>query len=141
MPIKDNRSDTRVVTLFNDTVTGNGVFETAALDTLDFDDGITFIPYSTSDGSGTVVNITDIQDSDDNSVFQSVSSDKIIGDLSVLSFTFAITPGTILGTVGVVGTKRFVRVEYTVTSFSAGTRLVIDVNCGVEVAPPSEQTI
>jgi len=137
MPIKDNRSDTRVVMLLNTGFGGDATSFSNSIDTFDFDNGITFIPKVVANAGVTIATITDIQESDTDSepAFQSVSSDKLIGNLSDLTFSNPIIPQGINETIGVVGTKRFLRLEITISNHNGTLELIINFNAGVEVAP------
>jgi hypothetical protein len=131
MAIKDNKSITDVVVIFNGTISSNGTYYTNSFDVSDYDNGITFAPYIISNGGQ--VNILNIQDSVDDVNFSNVFSEQIIGELP--SLTSPPLSSDIVNTIGVIGTERYVRLEFEVVNYSIDFTFFTYVNANPEVSP------
>lgn len=137
MAIKDNKSPTDVLVLFNDVITSDGTVITGSVDTAEYDNGITFNPILINDGNGTEITITSVEDSPDDINFTTVSNDQLIGNISNLIFNTPVVSEDIIKTLGIIGSSRFVRLILNVTGFTDQVNFTVTVNAGLEVLPNS----
>lgn len=142
MPIKDNQSITDVLMVASNIVTVSATdFTSTPLDTHDFANGVTFIPFwhfITGVGPFTL-NVTAIQDSEDGiSDWQTVPDNQLVArDLAVFADVPQYSPAIsadVIATLGVVGTRRYVRAVYDVT-VNGGDEVLVNilVNAGPEI--------
>ena len=139
MPIKDNKSGSEFTLVALEDATGDGVFQTPAIDTADYGNGITFVPYITVLVAGTTT-FDNVQDSPDGTTdWQNVASGNINGPI-VGDTLGAASAGDILQTVGVFGTRRFLRLVFTFSGTTTDTQLRVIANGGIEVTPAASDT-
>ena len=139
MSIKDIRSNLQQNIAATVAVSGNGTTNGDIIDTANFELGTMFtvIANNYTDGTynftleeddvigfGTATAITDADD-----------SDRLIGTLAGLTLTAADAGGAKLNTFGVIGTKRFIRLNVVATSVSTGADIVAVITQKGEVLP------
>jgi len=119
MPIKDNRSSIEASNIMTEIDKSNdSTVLSSIIDTADFDDGVTFVfNFLKATGTPSIV-VTKIEESDDSTMATGVTTvptANLIGTLPTL--TAADAENASLNTVGVFGTKRFIRaaVDFTVS--------------------------
>lgn len=138
MAIRDNKSSNLSLLIDNETVTTETLAYTTSFDGSDSANGITFVPFITAaDGATTgTIAINAVQDSDDNSTWANVDNSQYIGLLSDLDAVGLLTTGSAIKTLGVFGTRKYVRLAYTPTLNDSTTMsFIVVVNNGIEIAP------
>ncbi len=135
MSLIDNKSSTDVIVVFNGNLVADSIIYTLPIDVSGYDNGITFLPYVLTSGSGTTVAITGVQDSEDNMEYTDVPETQLIGDLSDFQFSAPVTDNEIINTLGVLGTFRYVRLVLTVTNHTLGVKMLITANGALNVSP------
>jgi hypothetical protein len=105
------------------------------LDTADYDSGIMFCFAVPDYGDGTYS--INMYESDDKSMTTEalIPDEKLIGSISDLVFTSVTNQGDPVKTLGIVGTKRYVRPVITSTSVATGATLFISINKVHEILP------
>lgn len=139
MPIKENQtaSDLLFVLDAEFSVSASDIL-TAAVDTKDYDNGVTFIPWWIlwSGVAPSTVNFKAVEDSEDGTTdWQTVPSDQIVAqNFPVLANIPQYAAGNLMSTLGVVGTRRYVRGVIDV-AIAGGTimNLMVLINAGPEI--------
>ena len=110
MPIKDNRSNIVAARIKHESdLTSDVLVETSIIDTVDFDNGVTLV-FNIMQATGTfTMTVLQVEESDDPGMAGAtdVPTDNLIGTLPII--TAADVPNASLNTLGVFGTKRFIR--------------------------------
>jgi hypothetical protein len=134
MAIKDNKSSSLGVILFNQNLVSDGIIYSGSIDTFDYDNGITIIPINCAVSQETSFNVTNIQDSPDDVNWTNIPSNQLIGNWPLPPY---VAPGQVSGevieTLGVIGNNRYIRVELTVSNYTMAIRVVILAYVGAEV--------
>lgn len=134
-PVQDNRSDQLPEGAFIANISSNTTTFGSAISVADFDLGLKFDVLANNYTDGTYD--FRIEESDDVgfSSPSDVATDKIIGLLSALQITAVTAQGDQLNSVGVIGTKAFVRIVIDSTSVTTGADIVVVSNKVAEVSP------
>lgn len=120
MPIKDIRSDLKVLNAFNATISSNTTTNGVIIDTADYDMGIMFTLTAAAYTDGTYTPLIRESDASDMSGANDVADDNLIGTEAGAVINALNTPKTI----GIVGTKRYVRVSIVSTGVTTGAHIV-----------------
>lgn len=143
MAIKENQSNSELYIIEANIVSVSASDQsTGGFDTTGFNNGVSFIPWwADLTGAGNVtLAIAAVQDSDDNITFATIPANQVVtSDLSFFDDIPQILPDPtpqLLHTIGVVGTRRYVRLLYDVT-IGGGEQALISVlvNGDVEIKP------
>jgi len=131
---RDHRNEFLPISAANVAITGNGVSNGAIIDT----EGTvsnTFIVDVANYTDGTYV--FEFFDSEDSGMSgeTAIIDDKLRGTEAGLTIAGAIVQGNNLGSIGVVGTKRFVRVKITASSVTTGADVSVTVVQETRVTP------
>jgi len=125
MPSRDLKHNVDEQLALNETFVGATETRVGAIiDVANYDNGVIFDFFPVQYSAGTFIII--LQHSDDPTMADEVPipSEHLIGSFSDLSISSAISPGDFLGTIGVVGCKRYVRVEI---GAAGGTGSIISI--------------
>lgn len=135
MPIKDIRSNLQpklaFLAIINSDTTTNG----AIIDTADFDGGIVFNFLCTVYGAGTYTPVIEESDDSGMSGANDVADANLIGTEAGAAISAATTSGANLNSIGIFGTKRYVRVK--IASVSSSTTTIVATFNGVPEVMPS----
>ena len=136
MPSKDIRSDLQPILAFNtqvvstDTTTTGGIIDTA-----DFDNGIVFVPVAGVYTDGTYNFLIEEGDAANLSDAAAVADANLIGTEAGLALTAADAEGSILGSIGVVTAKRYLRISVVSTATTTGATLTVFAMQKPEIFP------
>lgn len=125
MPQLDIRSDLLSNVALNDEITANGASVGAIIDTFNFDLGLMLQFVTPEYTDGTYVFSIDEGDDPALSDASAVVAAQIIGDLTAISPTAADAPGDKIKTIGLFGTKRYVRVTATASAVTTGAIILV----------------
>ena len=136
MAVKDIRSNLEIQPAFisaaisTDTTTAGAIIDTA-----NYDDGIMFVVSCTAYTDGTYTPL--IQDGDNSSLTDAaaVADANLIGTEAGAALTAVTAAGDILPTIGVFGTKRYIRFSWVSTSTSSGATVQASFIGSPEVKP------
>lgn len=139
MATRDMRSDIQVRLVFEDRIASNTTTDATAVDTADFDMGVTFAMMSSdlSDGEYQL----QFEDSPDNITFTPVAAEKIIGPNDPLingTDATAVDGTERLITVGVFSTDRHVKAQIVSTNSTVGADIEVLVILGGEQTPVAD---
>ena len=125
MPQLDIRSDLLSNVALTAVVSGNGATAGAIIDTFNFDLGLMLQFAATAYTDGTYV--FSIEEGDDSALSDAsaVVAAQIIGDLTAISPTAAAVNGDKVQTIGLFGTKRYIRVTVTASVVTTGAAIVV----------------
>jgi len=136
MPIKDNRSNIVAARIKHESdLTSDVGVETSIIDTVDFDNGVTLV-FNIMQATGTfTMTVLQVDESDDPGMAgaTNVPTDNLIGTLPII--TAADVPNASLNTLGVFGTKRFIRAAVDFVIVSGRVDFVASVYKTDEVKP------
>lgn len=136
MPVKDNRSNFEAKLVQTDIISTDTTTDGASLDTSNFDGGITFVLLATAYTDGTY---TPIIEESATGAFTgeetAVADANLVGTEAGAAISAAVTEGTVLNTVGIVGTKKFVRMTILSASTSSGATISTIVVAVPELVP------
>lgn len=137
MPIKDIRSNLLPQMVFkaiinSDTTTTSG----SILDTADYDDGVVFDFLCTVYGAGTYTPIINESDASDMSGSNVVAAANLIGTTAGAAISAATPAAGVLPSIGIFGTKRYIRVDIASVS-STTTTIVVLAHSVPEILPPA----
>jgi hypothetical protein len=138
MAVKDLRSGLQSNLVMAQNITSDTTTNGTILDTRNFDLGIVFTIYASAYTDGTY-DIT-IEEDDDVTMATAVavSSDQLIGQLSDMQVTAVATEGDKLGTIGVFGNKRYLRLNVVSTSVTTGADIQVVAMQKAELKPVDE---
>lgn len=134
MPVKDIRSNLlpklAFLAIINSDTTTNG----AIIDTADFDSGVVFNFLSTVYGAGTYTPILEESDDSGMSGANDIADANLIGTEAGAAISAVTAAGANLGSIGIFGTKRYIRVKI-LSASSSTTTIVATFNGMPEVMP------
>lgn len=129
MTIKDIRSRTRVMPANIRGVTSNAFVTGVTIDTLEFEFGLMFATFARDFTDGTYV--FELQESENEDFTGPTTTDivdnspKLIGSLLGLGLTSSSVDGSILSTLGVISTLRYIRMNIRPSGVSIGAIIVV----------------
>ncbi len=134
MPTRDIRSDLLPKLAFNAIITTNTTTLGAIIDTKDFDGGFMYSLMSTVFGAGTYTPI--IEESDDSGMAGAtdVADINLIGTEAGAVITALTASGANLGSIGVFGTLRFLRLKI-LSASTTTTTIVATAHARTELRP------
>ena len=125
MPIRDIKNDleTKVVLaqLINSDTTSVG----AIIDTQGLDRGLLYTILSTSRTDGTYTPLIEEGDASNLSDASAVADANLIGTEAAAALSADTTDGTVLKSIGVIGTKRYLRLSIVSTSVTTGATIAV----------------
>lgn len=136
MPVKDIRSNFEPKLVQTDIISTDTTTDGSSIDTSDFDGGITFVLLATAYTDGTYTPL--IEESTTGSFAgeeTAVADDNLIGTEAGAAISAAVTEGTVLNSIGIVGTAKFVRMTIVSTSTSTGATISTIIQAAPEVIP------
>ena len=135
MPTQDIRSNLlpklAFLAIINSDTTTNG----AIIDTADFDGGIVFNFLCTVYGAGTYTPVIEESDDSGMSGANNIADANLIGTEAGAAISAVTASGANLYSIGIVGTKRYVRVK--ITSATSTTTTIVATFNGVPEVKPS----
>ncbi|HDY66300.1 hypothetical protein LCGC14_2855050 [marine sediment metagenome] len=135
MPTRDIRSDLLPQLAMNQNITSNTTTNGFIFDTANFDGGIVFTLALTAFTDGTYTPSFEEGEDAGLSDAATVPAASIIGTTAGAVLTALTAEGDILPSLGLVGTKRFVRLVITSTGVTTGADLVSEVLQSAEIKP------
>lgn len=134
MPVRDIRSQLEpklaFLAIINSDTTTNG----SIIDTADYDGGVVFTLFCSVYGAGTYTPVLEESDDSGMSGANNVDDANLIGTEAGAAISAASTGGSVLKSIGCVGTKRYLRLK--ITSATSTTTTIGAVVQGVtEIAP------
>ena len=135
MPIKDNKSNTDIVIMANHITSSDGTFLTTAIDTADYDNGFTIVPFLNEySGAGNVI-LVRIEESDTFAgVYTKVDDNMINGTITNDGLPVVSGGEVVAKTYGIFGTLRFIRANFLFSQTTSATLTCI-ANANHEVRP------
>lgn len=135
MPTTDIRSDLEVQLAFNADIVSNTTTNGFIIDTAHFDGGIMFAFAAVTWVDGTYTPV--LEESDDSGMAgaNDISDDNLIGTEAGAVLTALTALGDIEPTIGIFGTKRYVRVKIVSTGVITGARIVVKASKHGEILP------
>lgn len=135
MAVKDIRSSLLPELAFSATISSDTDTVGAVIDTAQFDLGLVFnfMALNFSDGV-----YTPKIEEDDDVGFSSpseIEAGRLIGSIAGVTLSALSAQGSELGSIGVFGNKRFIRITITSTGTSTGSDVVATINKKAEVSP------
>jgi len=134
MPTKDIRSDLLPKRAFLAIINSNTTTNGDIIDTADFDGGVVFNFMSTVYGAGTYTPILEESDNSNMSAANDIADANLIGTESGAAISALTGAAGNLGSIGIFGTKRYVRVKI-LSASSSTTTIVATFNGAPEVKP------
>ena len=135
MPTRDIRSNLLPKVAFNANITSSTTTNGAIIDTADYDSGVmyAFMCHAYTDGTYTPV----IEHSDDSGMSGAVDvpDENLIGTEAQAVLSAVSASGADLKTIGIIGTKRYVRVKITSATVTTGARIVVTAVVQPEILP------
>jgi uncharacterized protein YjbI with pentapeptide repeats len=135
MPINDIRSNLQPKLAFLASITTDTTTNGAIIDTADFDGGIVFNFLCTVYGAGTYTPILEESDDASMSGANDIADANLIGTEAGAALSAATVSGANLKSIGIFGTKRYVRVK--ILSATATTSTIVATFNGVPEVMPS----
>lgn len=135
MPTRDIRSDILQQLAFNGSITTNTTTNGVAIDTADYDLGVMFGFCSPVYTDGTYTPVLEQSDNSDMSGASDIPDSQLIGTEANAVISALTQPGESLKTIGLIGTKRYIRVKIVSTSVTTGARITIFASKKGEVLP------
>jgi len=136
MPTNDIRSDLEPKLVQLDTITGDTVTDGFSIDTSDFDGGIVFNFIVTAFSAGT---FTPILEESDTGLFSgeenAIADANLIGTEAGAVLTIATAEGDVLKSIGIFGTKKFVRSTISSSGASGTNTIVVMIDAAPEIMP------
>ena len=136
MPVQDNRSDFEPKLIQTDVITTNTTVDGSSLDTSDFDGGITFVYLTTAYTDGTY---TPIIEESATGTFTgeetAVADGNLVGTEAGAVISADNAELDVLFSIGIVGTKQFVRSTIVSTGTSTGATISTIVIAEPEIRP------
>lgn len=139
MATRDMRSDIQVRLVFEAAITSDTTTDATAVDTADFDMGVTFAMMASDFTDGEYQ--LQFEDSPDNITFAPVAAEKIIGPndpVIALTDATAIDGTERLKTVGVFSTDRYVKAQIVSTGVTTGADIEVMAILGGEQNPVAD---
>lgn len=142
MPIKETKTETVFEVARIEKTTGSHVgLQTIAVDTANFDKGVTFFLEYTVDAGTYDFSFTDFKEDDDSGMVEAtaIPTNNIIGNLSDFNLSSPTLDGAIAPSIGIIGTKRYVQFTFDLTIAGGAPIIsyVITAVKSVEVVPSS----
>jgi len=134
MPTKDIRSNLESRLAFRAIITTDTTTNGAIIDTADYDAGIVFNFICSVYGAGTYTPVIEESNASDMTGATDIADVNLIGTEAGAALSALTVSGAVLKTIGLGGTKRYVRVKIASVSASTST-IVVSFNGAVEVAP------
>ena len=135
MPTQDIRSNLLPKLAFNAIITTDTTTNGAIIDTADFDGGVVFNFLCTVYGAGTYTPILEESDDSGMSGANNIADANLIGTEAGAAISAVTASGANLGSIGIFGTKRYVRVK--ILSATATTTTIVCTFNGVPEIMPS----
>lgn len=136
MPVQDNRSDFEPKLIQTDVISTNTTVDGASLDTSDFDGGITFVYLTTAYTDGTYTPIIEESATGDFSGEETAVADgNLVGTEAGAVISADNAELDVLFSIGIVGTKKFVRSTIVSTGTSTGATISTIVIAEPEIRP------
>ena len=136
MPTRDIRSNLESKVVQRDTITTNTTTDGFIIDTSDFDGGIVFNFSCTSFSAGTFTPL--LEESDVNTFGgeeSAIADENMQGTEAGAALTAVTAEGDVINSIGIVGTKKFVRSTIVSTGASGNNLIEVTISAVPEVAP------
>lgn len=139
MAVKDIRSNLEQVVAFNAVISTDTTTNGAIIDTADYDNGVMFCFACPAYTDGTYTPVIQEGDNAALSDASSVADANLIGTEAGAALSAATAQAdTALNTIGVFGTKRYLRVQIVSASTSSGATITVIGTKAPEVMPDVE---
>lgn len=136
MPVKDNRSNFEPILIQTDIITTDTTTDGSSFDTSDFENGVTFVFLATAYTDGTYTPVLEESATGAFAGEENVIADaNLIGTEAGAVISAAITEGTVLSSIGLFSTKKFVRPTIISTSTSTGATISTIIVAAPELVP------
>ena len=136
MPTHDIRSNLEPKLAQLDTITTNTTTDGISIDTSDFDGGIVFNYICTAFSAGTFTPVLEESATGAFAGEENVIADaNLIGTEAGAAITAVSAEGAVLNSIGIFGTKKFVRSTIVSTGASGTNTLVVMIDASPEVKP------
>lgn len=136
MATDDIRSELLPQLALGANITTNTTTNGSAIDTADYDRGLVFTPFAANYTDGTYdFTIEEADDAGFTVGVATVPAERIIGTLAGAQLTAAAAGGANLPSLGVVGNKRYIRINAVSTGVSTGSDVFILIHKKAELTP------
>ncbi len=136
MPVRDIRNNLEPKLVQLDTITTNTTTDGASIDTSDFDAGIVFNFMCTAFSAGTFTPLLEESATGDFSGEETAIADaNMQGTEAGAAITAVTAEGDVLFSIGITGTKKFVRSTIVSTGASGNNTIVVMIDAAPELIP------
>lgn len=137
MPTRDIRSQLESKLVQLDTISSDTTTDGASIDTANYDGGVCFNYICTAYNTGTFTPVLEESDTGAFAGEENVIADaNLIGTESGAALSAATAEGGVLNSIGIFGTKRYVRSTIVSSGSTSGTNTIaVTINAVPEVQP------
>lgn len=135
MPTKDIRSNLQPRLALNANIVTNTTTNGSIIDTADYDLGVMFAFAAVTYTDGTYTPVLEHSDDSGMSGAVDIPDENLIGTEAGAVITALTAAGAVEKTIGIVGTKRYVRPKIVSTVVTSGARIVVTSVSKGEIRP------